>query len=71
MRRQLIGDDATPVAGLPATWDSPIALDLDIQRASGAFPIDFLDGFTNVYADVGNVVVRLRHANECAFGRAC
>lgn len=32
---------------------------LDIQKTSGAFPLHFLDGMTNVYRDVQNVIVRV------------
>lgn len=34
-------------------------IELDIQKASGAFNLDFLDGMTNVYQDVQNVVVKI------------
>ncbi|XP_021931492.1 endoplasmic reticulum metallopeptidase 1-like [Zootermopsis nevadensis] len=32
---------------------------VDIQKTSGAFPLHFLDGMTNVYRDVQNVIVRV------------
>lgn len=32
---------------------------LDVTKHSGAFPLTFLDGFTNVYQNVQNVIVRL------------
>ena len=32
---------------------------LDITKHSGAFPLTFLDGFTNVYQNVQNVIVKL------------
>jgi hypothetical protein len=32
---------------------------MDIQKTSGAFPLHFLDGMTNVYRDVQNVIVRV------------
>ncbi|CAH1280027.1 unnamed protein product [Diabrotica balteata] len=34
-------------------------IELDIQKASGAFNLEFLDGMTNVYQDVQNVVVKI------------
>ncbi|KAJ8939089.1 hypothetical protein NQ314_011243 [Rhamnusium bicolor] len=34
-------------------------IELDIQKASGAFSLEFLDGMTNVYQDVQNVVVKV------------
>ncbi|KAJ8960218.1 hypothetical protein NQ318_003942 [Aromia moschata] len=34
-------------------------VELDIQKASGAFNLDFLDGMTNVYVDLQNVVVKV------------
>ena len=34
-------------------------IDVDVQKSSGAFQLTFLDGMTNVYNDVQNVVVRL------------
>ncbi|KAJ8925688.1 hypothetical protein NQ315_009535 [Exocentrus adspersus] len=34
-------------------------IELDIQKASGAFNLEFLDGMTNVYQDVQNVVVKV------------
>jgi len=39
-------------------------VDIDIQRPSGSFHIDFISGFTNAYQDVTNVVVRLRSPRE-------
>jgi hypothetical protein len=32
---------------------------MDIQKTSGAFPLHFLDGMTNVYRNVQNVIVRV------------
>lgn len=34
-------------------------IEVDIQKASGAFNLEFLDGMTNVYQDVQNVVVKV------------
>lgn len=34
-------------------------IEVDVQKASGAFNLDFLDGMTNVYQDVQNVVVKI------------
>lgn len=31
----------------------------DLQKVSGAFPLQFLDGMTNIYKDVQNVIVRI------------
>jgi len=35
------------------------SLDVDVQRVSGTFSIDFLDQFTSVYDNVKNVIVKL------------
>ncbi|KAJ4449773.1 hypothetical protein ANN_01177 [Periplaneta americana] len=39
---------------------------VDVQKTSGAFPLHFLDGMTNVYKNVQNVIVRVsaRHAES-------
>ncbi|CAH1998298.1 unnamed protein product [Acanthoscelides obtectus] len=34
-------------------------IEMDVQRASGAFNLEFLDGMTNVYQDMQNVVVKV------------
>lgn len=34
-------------------------IELDVQKASGDFNLAFLDGMTNVYRDVQNVVVKI------------
>lgn len=34
-------------------------VEVDIQKTSGAFPLTFLDGMTNVYKNVQNVIVRV------------
>lgn len=34
-------------------------IDIDYQKSSGAFKLEFLDGMTNVYNDVQSVVVRV------------
>ncbi|KAK7861774.1 hypothetical protein R5R35_010791 [Gryllus longicercus] len=34
-------------------------ISLDIQKPSGAFPLHFLDGMTNVYRNVHNIVVKI------------
>ncbi|KAJ8969459.1 hypothetical protein NQ317_008791 [Molorchus minor] len=34
-------------------------IELDIQKASGAFNLEFLDGMTNVYNDLQNIVVKV------------
>ncbi|RZC42718.1 hypothetical protein BDFB_009328, partial [Asbolus verrucosus] len=34
-------------------------IELDVQKASGDFNLEFLDGMTNVYQDVQNVVVKV------------
>lgn len=34
-------------------------IELDVQKASGAFNLKFLDGMTNVYRDLQNVVVKI------------
>ena len=35
------------------------SIELDVQRVSGDFDMDFLDGMTSVYRNVQNVVVRI------------
>lgn len=39
---------------------------LDVQKTSGSFPLKFLDGMTNVYRNVQNVVVRISGVEESA-----
>lgn len=39
--------------------DKRYRISLDIQKTSGAFPLSFLDGMTNVYKNVQNVIVRI------------
>lgn len=39
-------------------------IELDVQKASGAFNLEFLDGMTNVYTDVQNVVVKISSNKE-------
>ena len=34
-------------------------VEVDIQKTSGAFPLTFLDGMTNVYKNVQNVIVHV------------
>lgn len=34
-------------------------MEIDFQKSSGAFRLEFLDGMTNVYNDVQNVIVKL------------
>lgn len=34
-------------------------IEMDIQKVSGSFNLEFLDGLTNVYADSINVVVKI------------
>lgn len=34
-------------------------VEVDVQKASGAFNLEFLDGMTNVYQDVQNIVVKV------------
>ena len=36
----------------------------DLQKVSGSFPLTFLDGMTNVYKDVQNVVVKIGPREE-------
>lgn len=41
-------------------------IEYNVQRSSGAFPLPFLDGMTNVYRDVQNVAVKIssnHHSN--------
>lgn len=34
-------------------------IQMDIQKASGAFPLTFLDGLTSIYRNMPNVIVRI------------
>ncbi|XP_059062287.1 uncharacterized protein LOC131855090, partial [Achroia grisella] len=43
-------------------------VELDVQRASGAFDLTFFDGMNNVYHDIQNVVVRVQGVGEAAGG---
>ncbi|KAG8237640.1 hypothetical protein J437_LFUL013618, partial [Ladona fulva] len=36
-------------------------VEVDVQRVSGSFSLRFLDGLTNVYHGVQNVIVRVSH----------
>jgi len=36
----------------------------DLQKVSGSFPLTFLDGMTNIYKDVQNVVVKIGPEEE-------
>lgn len=38
----------------------------DLQKVSGSFPLTFLDGMTNIYKDVQNVVVKIGPQEESA-----
>ncbi|XP_071454875.1 endoplasmic reticulum metallopeptidase 1-like [Hetaerina americana] len=43
---------------------SPVhRVEVDVQRPSGSFPLRFLDGLTNVYRNVQNVIVRISNKN--------
>nr|XP_023012163.1 endoplasmic reticulum metallopeptidase 1-like [Leptinotarsa decemlineata] len=44
--------------------DEHHVIQLDIQKASGAFTLKFLDGMTNVYQDIQNVVVKIGSEKE-------
>lgn len=39
-------------------------ISVDVQKVSGAFPLHFLDGMTNVYRNVKNIVVKLGSQNK-------
>ncbi|RQM27959.1 hypothetical protein B5M09_000872, partial [Aphanomyces astaci] len=39
---------------------APCQLDIEVQRPTGAFGLDFLSKFQNVYANVTNIVVRVQ-----------
>lgn len=41
-------------------------LSTDIQKVSGSFPLNFLDGMTNVYKNVQNVLVKIGPHEESA-----
>lgn len=47
------------IEGILATAHPNHVVEMDVQKASGAFNLAFLDGMTNVYQDVQNVVVKL------------
>jgi len=36
-----------------------VIIEIDIQKASGSFRLDFLEGFTSVYRNVTNILVRI------------
>lgn len=36
----------------------------DLQKVSGSFPLTFLDGMTNIYKDVQNVIVKIGPLQE-------
>lgn len=38
---------------------NPVKVQVDVQRPSGAFSSGFLEGFTNVYHNVSNIVVMI------------
>lgn len=38
----------------------------DLQKVSGSFPLTFLDGMTNIYKDVQNVIVKIGPNQESA-----
>lgn len=38
----------------------------DLQKVSGSFPLTFLDGMTNIYKDVQNVIVKIGPLEESA-----
>lgn len=38
----------------------------DVQKVSGSFPLEFLDGMTNVYKNVQNVIVKIGPKQESA-----
>ncbi|XP_050315595.1 endoplasmic reticulum metallopeptidase 1-like isoform X2 [Anthonomus grandis grandis] len=46
-------------------------VELDVQKASGAFNLEFLDGMTNVYQDVQNIVVKLDSPGASDDGAGC
>ncbi|CAH0380645.1 unnamed protein product [Bemisia tabaci] len=39
-------------------------ISIDLQKTSGAFPLEFLDGLTNVYKNVQNVIVKIGPVEE-------
>jgi len=39
-------------------------MDIDIQRPSGSYNLDFLNGFTNVYTNVTNIVTRVYYIGD-------
>ncbi|KAH1007293.1 hypothetical protein HUJ04_004549 [Dendroctonus ponderosae] len=47
------------IEGILATAHPNHVVEMDVQKASGAFNLAFLDGMTNVYQDVQNIVVKV------------
>ncbi|KAJ9585933.1 hypothetical protein L9F63_020441, partial [Diploptera punctata] len=47
------------IEGVLSTANPVHHVEVDIQKTSGAFPLTFLDGMTNVYRNVQNVIVRV------------
>jgi hypothetical protein len=47
------------ISGIVAQAKPVHKVQMDIQKTSGAFPLHFLDGMTNVYRNVQNVIVRV------------
>ena len=41
-----------------------VEIEMEVQHPTGSFYIDFLDGFTNTYSNITNVLVRISHSEE-------
>ena len=53
-----------------SSHDNPLKVLVDVHRPSGAFSSDFLEGFTNVYHNVTNVVVLIEGTAPAAEQRS-
>ncbi|GAB0088517.1 hypothetical protein DMENIID0001_029640 [Sergentomyia squamirostris] len=53
---QVLKKDVEKVIG---DFGSGFHVEVDVQKASGAFPLKFFDGMTNVYNDVQNLIVKI------------
>ncbi|TMW65006.1 hypothetical protein Poli38472_009173 [Pythium oligandrum] len=51
------------IEAIKAAAPSDVLIEVDIQRPTGAFGLDFITQFQNIYANVTNIVVRVARAN--------
>ncbi|XP_055690265.1 endoplasmic reticulum metallopeptidase 1-like isoform X2 [Lutzomyia longipalpis] len=52
------------VASIIGEFGSGFRVEVDVQKVSGAFPLTFFDGMTNVYNDVQNLIVKVNAQEE-------